>query len=187
MSRFGVAFLTFVGACRDGSATPPSDVSRRPNQIQFALTSRKLAMFVVDTARMVHSRVIATLPALVVANEDHTVRVATPVTGRIVALLALAGDRVSAGQPLARIRSGDIAQVTSEVEKARTAERAAGMTLARSTDLYEHKLIASREIDPYAAADDLTLFVLRGSAHCHNMATTRVALWCRIASWLGAP
>ena len=104
-------------------------------------------MFVVDTARVVHSRVIATLPALVVANEDHTVRVATPVTGRIVALLAQAGDHVSAGQPLARIRSGDIAQVTSEVEKARTAERSAVLNLARSTDLYEHKLIASREIE----------------------------------------
>ena len=149
-SRFGVALLSIVmllTACRDGSATLPADMARRPNQIQFAATSPKLAMFGMDTVRTVHSRVIATLPALVVANEDHTVRVTTPVTGRIVALLVQAGDHVSAGQPLARIRSGDIAQVTSEVEKARTADRSTAMNLARSTDLYEHKLIASREVE----------------------------------------
>lgn len=149
-SRVRVALLSsllLVGACRDGSATRPADGARKPNQIQFSATSAKLAMFVVDTVRTVHSRVIATLPAMVVANEDHTVRVTTPVTGRIVSLLAQAGDHVSAGQPLARIRSGDIAQVTSEVEKARSAERSATMNLARSTDLYEHKLIASREVE----------------------------------------
>ena len=30
----------------------------------------------------------------------------------------------------------------------------------------------------------LTLYVLRGSAHCHNMATTRHDQWERIEQWL---
>ena len=145
-NRGVVLFVLFV-ACRDGSAVPASSGSQRPNQIRLAANSPKLAMLAVDTARAVNSRVIATLPALVVTNEDHTVRIATPVAGRIVELLARAGDHVTAGQPLARIRSGDIAQVSSEAAKAAAGSAAARSSLVRASDLYEHKLISSRELE----------------------------------------
>jgi pimeloyl-ACP methyl ester carboxylesterase len=36
----------------------------------------------------------------------------------------------------------------------------------------------------FSNSDDVTLFVLRGSAHCHNMATTRHEQWERIEQWL---
>jgi pimeloyl-ACP methyl ester carboxylesterase len=36
----------------------------------------------------------------------------------------------------------------------------------------------------YAACNDLTVFVLEGSSHCHNQATTRVVLWDRLANWI---
>jgi len=36
----------------------------------------------------------------------------------------------------------------------------------------------------FGNSDDVTLFVLRGSAHCHNMATTRHEQWERIEQWL---
>jgi pimeloyl-ACP methyl ester carboxylesterase len=35
----------------------------------------------------------------------------------------------------------------------------------------------------YESTDDRTVFVLRGSAHCHNQATTRLQLWDRLAVW----
>ena len=35
----------------------------------------------------------------------------------------------------------------------------------------------------YRSATDLTLFVLRDSAHCHNQAVTRTRLWDRLAAW----
>jgi pimeloyl-ACP methyl ester carboxylesterase len=35
----------------------------------------------------------------------------------------------------------------------------------------------------YRAGTDATLFVLPGSAHCHNQATTRTLLWDRFAAW----
>jgi pimeloyl-ACP methyl ester carboxylesterase len=38
----------------------------------------------------------------------------------------------------------------------------------------------------YRASKDVTLFVLPGSAHCHNQAETRALLWARIAAWIGA-
>jgi len=35
----------------------------------------------------------------------------------------------------------------------------------------------------YTAATETELFLLPGSGHCHNQATTRVQLWDRLASW----
>jgi pimeloyl-ACP methyl ester carboxylesterase len=37
----------------------------------------------------------------------------------------------------------------------------------------------------YPASNDVTLYVLRNSAHCHNFASTRAQLWDRIALWAG--
>jgi alpha-beta hydrolase superfamily lysophospholipase len=35
----------------------------------------------------------------------------------------------------------------------------------------------------YTAANDISLFVLPGSAHCHNQAALRTVLWDRLAHW----
>jgi pimeloyl-ACP methyl ester carboxylesterase len=37
----------------------------------------------------------------------------------------------------------------------------------------------------YPRSPDVTLFVLRKSAHCHNFASTRTQLWDRIGRWAG--
>ncbi len=36
----------------------------------------------------------------------------------------------------------------------------------------------------YRRARDVTVYVLEGSAHCHNFSTRRMTLWDRIADWL---
>jgi pimeloyl-ACP methyl ester carboxylesterase len=36
----------------------------------------------------------------------------------------------------------------------------------------------------YRVCDDITLFELSGSAHCHNLAPTRTKLWGRLVAWL---
>jgi alpha-beta hydrolase superfamily lysophospholipase len=51
---------------------------------------------------------------------------------------------------------------------------------------------ASRDVSPdphaelanYRASSDLSLYLVAGSAHCHNMSSNRHALWDRIASWI---
>jgi pimeloyl-ACP methyl ester carboxylesterase len=40
-----------------------------------------------------------------------------------------------------------------------------------------------REPSAYTASDDLTLVLVRGSHHCHNLASSRAVLWHRIAAW----
>jgi pimeloyl-ACP methyl ester carboxylesterase len=40
-----------------------------------------------------------------------------------------------------------------------------------------------REVEAFAASHDITLYLLKGSGHCHNMASTRHLLWDRLAAW----
>jgi pimeloyl-ACP methyl ester carboxylesterase len=41
-----------------------------------------------------------------------------------------------------------------------------------------------REPANYPASSDVTLFLLEGSAHCHNFSSRRVRLWDRIDTWI---
>ncbi len=40
------------------------------------------------------------------------------------------------------------------------------------------------EARAYASSNDITLYILRGSAHCHNSAATRHLLWDRLLRWV---
>lgn len=44
-------------------------------------------------------------------------------------------------------------------------------------------LAPHREPSAFTASDDVSLYLLRGSAHCHNHAATRAALWDRLLAW----
>ena len=94
-----------------------------PGEVHFNADSPKLATLHIDTVRARAERVLATLPAHVSADENHTARVLSPVTGRVTALLAQPGDHVQAGQALAHLISADASQASSEVARARVARR----------------------------------------------------------------
>jgi cobalt-zinc-cadmium efflux system membrane fusion protein len=60
------------------------------------------------------------LPAIVEADPGRTVKVLPPLTGRVISLKVQLGERVTQGQELAVIDSGDLAQAYSDDEKAKT-------------------------------------------------------------------
>lgn len=60
------------------------------------------------------------LPAVVEADPAATVKVLPPVTGRVTDLMVQLGERVTQGQPLAVIDSGDLAQAYADIEKAKS-------------------------------------------------------------------
>jgi cobalt-zinc-cadmium efflux system membrane fusion protein len=60
------------------------------------------------------------LPAVVEADPGRTVKVLPPLAGRVVSLKVQLGERITQGQELAVIDSGDLAQAYSDDQKART-------------------------------------------------------------------
>jgi cobalt-zinc-cadmium efflux system membrane fusion protein len=147
-------------------------------EVQIPASSPKRSSIGIEPARAATERVIATLPAVVVPDEGHTVRVSSPVTGRILSLDVRPGDRVQTGQPLAHVRSADAVQATSDAAKALAAWNMARAALTRTTDLYEHKVIAARELEQARSDESQTRAEYERSlarARQLGMATTGVS------------
>ena len=87
--------------------TVPSDSLLRSQLVVTEVASKEVSRTLV-------------LPAVVEADPARTVKVLPPVAGRVVELKIQLGERVKAGQELAVINSGDLAQAYSDQEKARS-------------------------------------------------------------------
>lgn len=131
------------GASADTPAKPAVPILA-PGEVQ--LEPPEMQSITVDTVRVRTQHVVATLPAQLLLNEDKTVRVLPPVTGRIRVLDAKPGDVVVAGQALAHIVSSDLAQAASDKAKAEAATMQSSSALVRAESLYAHKVIALKDL-----------------------------------------
>jgi cobalt-zinc-cadmium efflux system membrane fusion protein len=79
-------------------------------------------------------------------DEDRTVRVFTPFSGRVLAIAARLGDTVQPGQPLALIAAPDLGVAQSEARKAEQDDALAQKTLARVAELAEAGVAAAKDL-----------------------------------------
>jgi cobalt-zinc-cadmium efflux system membrane fusion protein len=86
-----------------------------------------------------------TLPAVVEADPARTAKVLPSVAGRVVDLKVQLGARVAAGDVLAVIESGDLAQAFSDLEKARSALTLTKQTLDRLLVLEKTRAISVKD------------------------------------------
>jgi cobalt-zinc-cadmium efflux system membrane fusion protein len=86
-----------------------------------------------------------TLPAVVEADPARTAKVLPSVAGRVIDLKVQLGARVAAGDVLAVIESGDLAQAFSDLEKARSALTLTKQTLDRLLVLEKTRAIAVKD------------------------------------------
>lgn len=142
------ALAVFVlGGCSSHAVEHPDAPALPPGEVRIPETSPKRAYLSVVPASTTTDHVVATLPAQVAANEDHTVRVASPVVGRTIAVFVRAGDAVAAGQPLASIRSADAGQARSDLAKAQATLTTTRAALARTRDLVQHQVAAAHDLE----------------------------------------
>ena len=86
-------------------------------------------------------------PAIVEADPAHTVNVVAPLTGRIVELDVRLGDRVTRGQVLAVMASGDFAQAVTDLQKATDALALAKATLDRAEGVQQAGGAARKDLE----------------------------------------
>jgi len=92
------------------------------------------------------------LPAAVEADPARVFNVLPPLGGRVTELKVRLGDRVTQGQPLAVIDSGDLAQVYADADKAQAQVALTRRTLARARGLNQVGGGAVKDVD--SAAND---------------------------------
>jgi cobalt-zinc-cadmium efflux system membrane fusion protein len=86
-----------------------------------------------------------TAPGELHVNEDAYAEIAAPVTARVTRVLAKAGDKVVAGQPLVVLDSPELAQSRAEVEAARARREVARKNADRKRQLVADRLVPERE------------------------------------------
>jgi len=115
-----------------------------------------------------------TLTGRLVWDEDATVRIFPPVSGRVTRIAADLGARVSARAGLATLASPDFGQAQADAARAAADLRAAERTLERVRQLHERGAAARKDLEQAEAEHD------RARAESER---TRV----RLALWGGAP
>lgn len=91
------------------------------------------------------------LPGRLVWNEDRTVRVMPPLSGRVLRIHVQPGQQVSKGQALLTLSSADFGQADAEWRKARADAELAQRSEARNRELLDAGTIARKDWEQSAA------------------------------------
>jgi membrane fusion protein, heavy metal efflux system len=130
---------------RPTPATPAAPFTKVGDRIVVPETSLLRKQLAVEPAAAKDVARELVLPALVEADPARTVNVMPPVTGRIIDLMTQLGARVTKGEQLAIIDSGDLAQALSDEEKAKSALKLTKQTLDRLIVLERTSAIAVKD------------------------------------------
>jgi len=123
---------------------PPAKVQR--DTIEFANHSPELGYLTVEPAE--ERKVVALgLSGRLAWDDDVTVRVFSPVAGRVSEVRANVNSDVKKGDVLASLRSPDYGQAQSDAQKARSDLALAEHSRARLRDLLEHGAAAEKDVE----------------------------------------
>jgi cobalt-zinc-cadmium efflux system membrane fusion protein len=134
-----------VAACQKPEEIPPPQPVINGERIAFPKDGKQTALLKsapVDAS----SATAATVPGRLAWNEDRTSRIFSPVGGRVVALPAVPGQAVKAGQTLAGISSPDFGQAQAEVRRAETDLALAQKSLSRAQELHTAGVIPEKDV-----------------------------------------
>lgn len=141
------AVSALLPACSDPPSPAPARIATEPGVISFAPGSADLDALEIVTVTADPLPVAADLNARLAVDEAVTGRVGAPVAARVTAVLADMGDRVRAGQPLARVDAPDLAQASADLAEAETAAGLKSRAAARARDLFAAGALAERDRD----------------------------------------
>jgi cobalt-zinc-cadmium efflux system membrane fusion protein len=140
------AALVLLAACNE---RPTAPVATGPTveggAVVFPAGDPQLAVIAVAPAEEA-GQLVVRLPGRLVWNEDATVRLFPAFAGKVVRIEAKPGDRVQAGQVLARLASPDFGEVQADARKAETDFAVAEKSLARVRSLVENGVAPQKEL-----------------------------------------
>lgn len=144
-----IGCLTWGSGCRQRLPEPP-ETDAGPNveghTIAFPEQAPQMGALGVSTAEPARARTIR-MTGRLVWNDDVTVRVFPPVSGRMGEISVNPGQRVSAGEVLAKMVSPEFGQAQAQARKALAELKLAERVLNRAKELYEHGAVAQKDLE----------------------------------------
>ncbi len=151
-----LSVLAAAAACTGCEQKPAAHPEPPPpkvdgDAITFTASAPPLAAISVETAQP-RRLALTHLTGRLYWNDDTTVRIFTPVAGRVLDVRADLGDHIAVGTPLAGIDSPDFAQARADARTADGNLAAAQKTYDRTSDLLNHGAAAQKDVDAAEAA-----------------------------------
>jgi cobalt-zinc-cadmium efflux system membrane fusion protein len=115
--------------------------------LRFAPGAPQLSMLRISEAPLMAVPLAEPLNARIAYDESRTVRVSSPVAGRILELRRQIGDPVTAGDVLAVVDAPELGAAIADLAKARTDERRKDLALARARELFSAEVLARKELE----------------------------------------
>jgi cobalt-zinc-cadmium efflux system membrane fusion protein len=129
----------------------PPEPTVEGDSVTFATNAPQLASLTVETAQS-RQFAITHLTGRLYWNDDATVRIFTPVAGRVLSTMVDIGDPISVNAPLAAIDSPDFAQARADALTAAGNLATAQRGYERSKLLLAHGAAAQKDVDVAEAA-----------------------------------
>ena len=140
-----VLTLTGCQAPKTETAAPPTP-KVDGNSVTLVPGSHQIDSITVEAAAP-NQNAVTPITGRLTWDDDTTVRVYTPVSGRVQKILAELGQQVDTGTPLVLIDSPDFGQSQSDAAKADSDVRLAEKVLARDQDLLAHGAAAQKDVE----------------------------------------
>jgi cobalt-zinc-cadmium efflux system membrane fusion protein len=147
-----LAVLALIGCHRHNAETETPSPKIDGETITFETNAPQLRSLDVQAAEN-RAPAVLHLTGHLTWNDDATVRIFTPVAGRVVTVRARQGEAILAGAPLAEIDSPDFGQALANARAAAGNLAAVEKAFARSQDLLEHGAAAQKDVEAAEASE----------------------------------
>lgn len=141
--------LPFVAfGCSGGCGSSEEKAKEAPPEaegLDFRNHQESLKYVQMETIKLETIRPSLNLPGKIAFDEDHTQRIASPIDGRVHAVLHKPGDKVKAGQPLLELTSPQVAQLQSDLRKAEEDHAVAKKALERAKALQADGAVSAKD------------------------------------------
>jgi membrane fusion protein, heavy metal efflux system len=147
LSLCAVLLVSYGCGKNDTPKTKPAEQTvAKLNPLDVILKEEMAKQFVIEQAQIVELAVVQKVSGRIEANEQRTTRIGSSITGRVTQVMAEVGDRVKAGQPLAKLASPELSNAQLGFLRALSSTKLAERSVERAQQLVTADVIGNAEL-----------------------------------------